>query len=48
MTDYCDFELENVLFVVECVAVVFLTAASAMVCYLTREIYMIQRYQLPK
>jgi hypothetical protein len=48
LMEYCHFDDYDMLFVAECIAIIVLVSLTTVVCFLTKEIYMIQRQHLPR
>ncbi len=46
--DYCDIEIEDLLFIEELVAISSLVMVACVACVLAKNIYNIQRQQLPR
>jgi hypothetical protein len=46
--DYCDIEIEDLLFIGECISVMSLVMLACFAGVLTKKIYTIQRQQLPR
>jgi hypothetical protein len=46
--DYCDIEIEDLLFIVECISVMALVTIACIAGVLTKKIYNIQKQQLPR